>query len=693
MKKKFFLIFLLNSLLFCQNEEYERLRHSKLELIHKLKDLRSLADGKLISFLSDTDAVVRETATYAFGSIQDTVVLNLLIRNLNDPVVKVQSAAAFAIGQTGSMLSDRGRKILESELIWKKLGKTKVDEELIEEIGKFGTQEALDQLINRYAYPYPEKFLNGLIMSIARFAIRGIYNKDAIKYLNSLITSQNPVNWHIIYALMRISSIPESRKEILDIIPNISQLYKSNDPLVRMHLATLLGRLKDQNYGLEVLIKLAEFDCDWRVRINALKALSNFELKNNYEVINIFKRAFCDENNHIALTALNSFANTGVSENDTIPVIKETFDWLKRIAENKQNLYKWQYQANASITLARLTGSKYLDILVDNLDRNYCLNPSILEALVQIGSKDIVGLLFKYTEDKNPLSVISALKGIRYISSLYKNDSDVIEKSYSVIIKSVEDSNKAVVATAASILRDTIFLRKEYSKLLIKKLNSLRVPNETDAIQEIILTLEKLKAEEAIPTLEKLLQLPDRRVVLQAAQALQKITGKDYLQQLQIKIQPTHVDYDFNLLDLIKRNPIVRVETTKGEIMMELYPEVAPFTIVNFIRLAQKGYFRGTIFHRIVPNFVVQGGDPEGTGWGDPGYTIRSEFSRLSYETGSVGMASSGKDTEGSQFFITQSPQPHLDGRYTLFGKVIFGMDIVNLLQSDDQIYDIKMGF
>lgn len=296
------------------------------------------------------------------------------------------------------------------------------------------------------------------------------------------------------------------------------------------------------------------------------------------------------------MTALNSFANTGVSENDTIPVIKETFDWLNRIAENKQNLYKWQYQANASITLARLTGSKYLDILVDNLDQNYCLNPSILEALVQIGSKDIIGLLFKYTEDKNPLSVISALEGIRYISSLYKNDSDVIKKSYCVIIKSVDDSNQAVVTTAASILRDTI-----------KKLNSLRVPNETDAIQKIILTLEILKAEEAIPTLEKLLQLPDRRVVLQAAQALQKITGKDYLQQLQIKIQPTQVDYDFNLLDLIKRNPIVRVETIKGEKMMELYPEVAPFTIVNFIRLAQKGYFRETIFHRNCSKFCTRG--------------------------------------------------------------------------------------
>ncbi|MDP2207435.1 MAG: peptidylprolyl isomerase [Bacteroidota bacterium] len=86
----------------------------------------------------------------------------------------------------------------------------------------------------------------------------------------------------------------------------------------------------------------------------------------------------------------------------------------------------------------------------------------------------------------------------------------------------------------------------------------------------------------------------------------------------------------------------------------------------------------------------MQGGDPEGTGWGGPGYSIRSEFSPITYETGSVGMASSGKDTEGSQFFITQSPQPHLDGRYTIFGKVISGMEIANTLQSDDRVLDVK---
>ena len=92
-----------------------------------------------------------------------------------------------------------------------------------------------------------------------------------------------------------------------------------------------------------------------------------------------------------------------------------------------------------------------------------------------------------------------------------------------------------------------------------------------------------------------------------------------------------------------------------------------------------------------MPNFVVQGGDPRGDGWGGPEYTLRSECSPLSYEEGTIGMANSGKDTEGSQFFITQSPQPHLDGRYTIIGKVVSGLDAVNKLQVDDRIYDIKI--
>ncbi|MCX7833169.1 MAG: peptidylprolyl isomerase [Ignavibacteria bacterium] len=131
------------------------------------------------------------------------------------------------------------------------------------------------------------------------------------------------------------------------------------------------------------------------------------------------------------------------------------------------------------------------------------------------------------------------------------------------------------------------------------------------------------------------------------------------------------------------------IQTTKGEIKIELLLNETPFTVANFIRLAESGYYNGTIFHRVVPNFVIQGGDPSGTGWGGPEYTIRTEIFNTSFETGAVGMASSGKDTEGSQFFIMHSPHYHLDGRYTLFGKVIEGQEVVDKIYINDFILNI----
>ncbi|MBM4369687.1 MAG: peptidylprolyl isomerase, partial [Deltaproteobacteria bacterium] len=117
-----------------------------------------------------------------------------------------------------------------------------------------------------------------------------------------------------------------------------------------------------------------------------------------------------------------------------------------------------------------------------------------------------------------------------------------------------------------------------------------------------------------------------------------------------------------------------RVFTTQGEIRIELLPELAPLTVWNFATLAEDGYFAGLVFHRVVPDFVIQTGDPRGDGWGGPGYEIPDELSPESYDVGAVGMALSGPDTGGSQWFVTLSPQPHLDYGYTLFGRVTLGM-------------------
>jgi cyclophilin family peptidyl-prolyl cis-trans isomerase/HEAT repeat protein len=128
------------------------------------------------------------------------------------------------------------------------------------------------------------------------------------------------------------------------------------------------------------------------------------------------------------------------------------------------------------------------------------------------------------------------------------------------------------------------------------------------------------------------------------------------------------------------------INTVGGPIRLELFGTAAPITVWNFLSLARSGYYRNTRFHRVVPNFVAQDGDPRDDGNGGPGYSIRDEMNRHRYERGAVGMALSGPDTGGSQYFITHSPQPHLDGHYTVFGRVIAGFDVLDKIVQGDQI-------
>ena len=128
------------------------------------------------------------------------------------------------------------------------------------------------------------------------------------------------------------------------------------------------------------------------------------------------------------------------------------------------------------------------------------------------------------------------------------------------------------------------------------------------------------------------------------------------------------------------------IHTARGPIRLQLFGADAPITVWNFLTLARSGYYRNTRFHRVVPNFVAQDGDPRDDGNGGPGYAIRDEMNRHRYERGAVGMALSGPDTGGSQYFITHSPQPHLDGHYTVFGRVIDGFDVLDRLVQGDLI-------
>jgi peptidyl-prolyl cis-trans isomerase B (cyclophilin B) len=142
------------------------------------------------------------------------------------------------------------------------------------------------------------------------------------------------------------------------------------------------------------------------------------------------------------------------------------------------------------------------------------------------------------------------------------------------------------------------------------------------------------------------------------------------------------------------------IETSKGTITAELFDEEAPGTVANFEKLANSEFYDGTRFHRVIPNFVIQGGDPLSrnpadprVGTGGPGYRIKCETDRNVHRhaAGTLSMAHAGKDTGGSQFFITHSPQPHLDGVHTVFGQVTDGMDVVNRIEKNDEVRSIRV--
>lgn len=138
---------------------------------------------------------------------------------------------------------------------------------------------------------------------------------------------------------------------------------------------------------------------------------------------------------------------------------------------------------------------------------------------------------------------------------------------------------------------------------------------------------------------------------------------------------------------------LVKMETTKGLIELELYPEYAPKTVNNFVFLVREGYYDGIKFHRVINDFVIQGGDPTGTGAGGPGYKFEDEVqgNPLKHETNSISMANAGPNTNGSQFFITHSPQPHLDGKHTVFGKVVSGADVVDSIRQGDEMVKVEV--
>jgi peptidyl-prolyl cis-trans isomerase B (cyclophilin B) len=400
-------------------------------------------------------------------------------------------------------------------------------------------------------------------------------------------------------------------------------------------------------------------------------------------------------------------------------------------------------QAAAIVAFARLRGHAALALLRERFAAAEPASPlipiALLRATAAVGSfaEDHPDLHRALAADDSPPAVrAAAITGIvdlyqRESASLGPNDipaADISQHVFADLGTAMRDDDFTVVATAAPLLgrfygRDGLALLNEVSRredfgegdadvrlAMLEGLGTMlelyqgEYPTAEDSGRVAVAgsaptptryldpsgadpTPEQIDASRAL--LRGAFDSADLRIRLAARKtALQTgILAADLIPteaSLRATLHPVQRTADQPPVQLPFDPPDVRCITDKGEFVIDLDGDIAPNTAATFLALVADGYYNGLTFHRVVPDFVVQGGCPRGDGWGGPGFTIRSEWSNKPYERGTVGIAHSGKDTGGSQWFVCHSAQPHLNGRYTVFGKVVKGMDVVDRIQPGD---------
>ena len=251
-------------------------------------------------------------------------------------------------------------------------------------------------------------------------------------------------------------------------------------------------------------------------------------------------------------------------------------------------------------------------------------------------------------------------------------------------LRLVDPAISAIAAAQLAARKDTLAVTP-----LIEVYQQFNAPRDIEPMQAILAALDSLASPQAVPLLEKELENPFPPIREYARRALIHILGDSTITIPEVPSKQL-TRWDFEPLSP-ETQYTARINTSRGTIDIRLLPDKAPVTVANFVHLVRSGFYNGLTFHRVVPGFVIQGGDPRGDGWGGPGYTIPCEYSDVPYNRGTVGIAHAGKDTGGSQFFITHTPQPHLNGRYTVFGQVVKGMEIVDTIMIFDKIQSIDI--
>lgn len=636
--------------------------------------------GGLAAFLTHGTPGIRARAALALASVQDPEQWEVLQGLLADPAASVRRDAAFALGQIPH--PDGGVALLEA---LEEEGEPAVRLRLIEALGKQGGDLAAEGLLE--LDPGPEERPVHL-MALARLALNteGFPVAGLVATLaRNLYSGDDRVREVAAYYFGRAPD-PQVWLAAVDVIREAMEIMELDAPAL-MHLATALGQLRDPEDRTR-LIRLLEGGEDWRIRTNAARGLAApvfLEAQGTRSAL--WQAMESDPSEHVAVAAAESLtAGFQVPE----AVLEQARGWIQR------DPVRWRAQFPFLRPLATAGQGEAVVAWTRQQAREGEVMAVVrgLEVVAAMNGPEITGILFEmadHPEREIRAAAVASLAG-RWPREL--GGGQELDRYVDLFAREIGTDIPLAASAAAGALGHPVFHAYGSVQILRDAWEVRGLPwitsDQAVGMQEIPVLEALLEAmgvagdPQVLPILEDALSAPDHRIRRAAAQAWQELTGQE-VRGLDIP-DPERMP-DLAVLEVLGPEPELVLDTSRGRVILRLVPDQAPLTVTTVAELANGGVYDETRFHRVIPNFVVQGGDVGvGDGTGGPGYAIRSEFTQIPFLRGVIGMASSGKDTEGSQFYLTHSMQPHLDGGYTAFGWVVSGEDILDLILEGDRI-------
>ena len=636
--------------------------------LHAVVDLQVRRRGdELAAALRDPDPAVRARAAFALGSVQAASAVPALREALGDPVPAVRADVAFALGQSAdTTLGVALLTALRTEAT------PSVQRELIDAIGKTGLRTDARDLL-RIALPSARQ--PDLALALARLGQRGQLGPASWRWLaDRLQVPDAAVREHAAYAFTRG---PLSWRREAGALRQAFDALGLADA-ASGHLTRALGRLDAAADGPRLLRALGDAP-DWRTRVNAAVALG--ALTGDAAVRDaLFAAVANDRHSLVALAAAGTLAGVDAptaTDGDRAAALVAG----RRSAPIRSALLPLLARTGRTDLLRAQVATR------PDLDPGGTLRQAALRALGTATDPASLDVLFASSTDASAAVANAALGALRERwDGGARGD---VQRFYDAFAAGVARKDLATTATAAPVLADSAFWDLGAGPLLRRVYAEMTPPADIEPMVAILGAVGEVRDGAAIDFLLGVTVEGGHPVLRRAARdALNErlIDGVDVeISGDDATSGTTAIDWEH--LARLGEHPRLTLLTTRGTVVIEMDTEAAPQTVQMITKTAAGGLYDDVPFHRVVPNFVAQGGDYfRRDGYGGPETPIRSEFTRIRYATGTIGMASAGKDTEGVQFFVTHSPQPHLDGRYTAFGRVVRGQAVVDRLEPGDLV-------